>query len=325
MKTTTRSGRREAGTAHRLVVEELQGLASAQFGGSWTLTRVAAAGSNVLEWSARAAGQALRHLGGLGSGPCAQALARRRVVIAADLGSGDIDGAPRAAWVAPCIFRDRVIGCFVGYFPEPRTASPAERDALVHLARLGASVLEAGLRQSDLARRAFHDSLTGLANRALFDDRLQTALAQAERSRAPLAVLFLDLDGFKPVNDRLGHAAGDALLRAVAQRLRGAFRSCDTLARLGGDEFAAVLNGLRSPADVAPVQARVEAALAGPFVWRGRPLLVGASIGVALYPEDARLARGLIECADARMYEAKARRAAVTRGRLGLLLGRGAQ
>lgn len=313
---------------HRLVVSELLALAAAQLGGSWVLSRVAAPGSNVLDWASRAARQALRVAGGLATGPCAAALSGREVVIAADLGPpspGDEPGAPRAAWAAPCLIGERVVGGLFGFFPEPRPASPTERQTLEGLARLAAAVLDAGTRDADLTRRAFHDPLTGLANRALFEDRLQAALAHAERYAAGVGVLFLDLDGFKAVNDRLGHRAGDALLRAVAQRLRPAFRSCDTLARVGGDEFAAVLTGVRGAPDIAPIRSRVEAALAKPFVVGDRPLLVGASFGVALHPEDARLARGLLECADARMYESKRTRRAVAVERMDLLPGRAAR
>jgi diguanylate cyclase (GGDEF)-like protein len=132
---------------------------------------------------------------------------------------------------------------------------------------------------------------------------------------------LLDLDGFKAVNDGLGRAVGDALLREVGLRLRGAFRSCDTV-RPGGDEFAAVVTDPRGAADVEAACARVTAAIAQPFRWRGRSVVVGASIGVALCPEDARLARGPLGCADARVYAAKRARGAVSRRRLDPPLGR---
>ncbi len=175
-------------------------------------------------------------------------------------------------------------------------------------ARLDRSLRFAIARSRDLARLdrlAQYDELTGLANRALFRDRLDKALAAARRHRSLVAVALLDLNGFKAVNDRLGHAAGDALLRRVGERLREALRETDTVARLGGDEFALVIEDLRRPEDAAIVGRKILDAVAPPFAFEGTRVEVTASIGMALHPRDGEDAERLIERADAAMYRAK--------------------
>lgn len=152
---------------------------------------------------------------------------------------------------------------------------------------------------------AFHDALTELPNRALLNDRLNLALAQAKRSRRRLAVLFLDLNRFKRVNDHLGHSVGDRLLRAAAQRVQGCLRQGDTLARFGGDEFTLLLPEVRSGPAVERVAEKILQRFEAPFVIDGRQLRLGASIGIALYPEAGRKGDALIENADVAMYHAK--------------------
>nr|WP_246324100.1 GGDEF domain-containing protein [Petropleomorpha daqingensis] len=159
-------------------------------------------------------------------------------------------------------------------------------------------------REALLRHQAFHDGLTGLANRALFLDRLEHALAVHRREPRPVALVFLDLDDFKVVNDTLGHAAGDALLVEVAVRLRGALRTADTVARLGGDEFAVLLD----PADdVEAAITRALDALRTPVVLAGTPVPVRASAGVCvLGPEDpSARADAVLVRADTAMYAAK--------------------
>jgi len=147
---------------------------------------------------------------------------------------------------------------------------------------------------------AYHDSLTGLPNRALLDDRLRHAVARAERSQRPLAVLFVDLDGFKTVNDLHGHAEGDRLLVRVANRLAESVRRVDTVARIGGDEFAVLM-----PEITAERHARIAARrLAGALSRLG----VRASIGAGVFPRDARDPESLLRAADAAMYEDRRRR-----------------
>jgi diguanylate cyclase (GGDEF)-like protein len=158
--------------------------------------------------------------------------------------------------------------------------------------------------EEELTRQAFHDGLTGLANRALFRDRLDHALAQGKRTRESLAVLLVDLDGFKQVNDSLGHDAGDQLLEQVAKRFPGVIRPGDTLARLGGDEFAVLLEGANELTSTG-VARRLLAALSEPIEIAGRTLRLGASIGVVTHVGNGADSEALIRDADLAMYAAK--------------------
>ena len=152
---------------------------------------------------------------------------------------------------------------------------------------------------------AHHDALTGLPNRRLFEDRLVQALAVAARARRRLALLYLDLDGFKEINDSLGHRAGDELLRAVAERLAGSVRGGDTIARLGGDEFAVIQIELRSAPDAAILAERLMAAAGKPLRVGQQDIVVGASVGIALFPDDGSTADELRANADIALYSAK--------------------
>ena len=172
-----------------------------------------------------------------------------------------------------------------------------------------ASLLSTGLQRIDSERRlaflAQFDPLTGLANRTLLADRFAQMIVQAKRRGAPLGVLFIDLDDFKLVNDRLGHSAGDALLAQVALRLQATVRTGDTVARISGDEFAVVVVDLARPDDAALVAQKILDRLAAPVVIGGQELFVTASIGIATYPVDGRDAETLVGAADAAMYRAK--------------------
>ncbi|MFI5491296.1 putative bifunctional diguanylate cyclase/phosphodiesterase [Actinoplanes sp. NPDC051859] len=158
--------------------------------------------------------------------------------------------------------------------------------------------------ERELTHQAFHDALTGLANRVLFADRLQHALARGARDGSVVGVLFIDLDDFKIVNDTLGHAVGDQLLVAVAERIAGALRVDDTAARLGGDEFAALVENVQDPGAVEETAARILAALAHPIIIDGEPMQAVASIGITTTPE-ADNADELLRQADLALYVAK--------------------
>jgi diguanylate cyclase (GGDEF)-like protein len=159
------------------------------------------------------------------------------------------------------------------------------------------------------AERAMRDPLTGLPNRSLFYDRMQQAVRRAKREGIGGAVLLVDLDNFKQVNDSLGHQAGDALLQQVTERLTACVRASDTVSRLGGDEFALLLPGQTNPADAARhVRDKIAAALNEQFVVRGAVCAVGASVGVAAYPADGDDPTAVVECADKDMYDDKRRR-----------------
>jgi diguanylate cyclase (GGDEF)-like protein/PAS domain S-box-containing protein len=159
--------------------------------------------------------------------------------------------------------------------------------------------------EAQLRHQALHDQLTGLPNRALFLDRLVGALARRLRRDEQIGVCFLDLDGFKAVNDQRGHAAGDRLLAAIGERLRLTVRAGDTVARFGGDEFTVLLEGGIVAADVARLVPRLMAAIEEPILLDGREERVSASIGIALSPPVGDTAEALLAAADAAMYRAK--------------------
>jgi diguanylate cyclase (GGDEF)-like protein/PAS domain S-box-containing protein len=160
--------------------------------------------------------------------------------------------------------------------------------------------------EEQLQQQAFHDRLTGLANRALFMDRLGHALTRLSRRDVSVAVLFLDLDNFKVVNDSLGHEAGDGLLVAVAHRMRQLLRSEDTVARLGGDEFTVLLEDITNPSLATRVAERLTEAFRSPFTVEGQELFVTASVGIALSATGKRTPQDVLRDADVAMYRAKA-------------------
>jgi diguanylate cyclase (GGDEF)-like protein len=166
-------------------------------------------------------------------------------------------------------------------------------------------VTEQRALQEQLAHQALHDPLTGLANRRLFFDRLDLARARARRSGGVLGVLFMDLDGFKAINDSLGHEAGDEVLVTVAGRLRAAMRAADTLARLGGDEFAVLCEDLTGRDDLIRIAERLTKAVGEPFQVEGTPVSVGMSIGIAVAAQPSASPDELLRQADAAMYRAK--------------------
>jgi diguanylate cyclase (GGDEF)-like protein/PAS domain S-box-containing protein len=160
--------------------------------------------------------------------------------------------------------------------------------------------------EQQIEYQAYHDALTGLANRRLFQEHLSLALALAQRRNAAVAVLFLDLDHFKTINDSLGHTVGDELLREVARRLKATVREGDTVARVGGDEFTIVLQELPRGDAAAIVAQKVLRTLAEPMEISGHRLYITTSIGITLFPEDGEDAETLLKNADTAMYRAKA-------------------
>ena len=160
-------------------------------------------------------------------------------------------------------------------------------------------------REQRIQHLADHDALTGLLNRRLLEDRLQQAINLARRNEAMVAVMLIDLDGFKAVNDRFGHLMGDYVLRTVAKRLRDCVRESDTIARLGGDEFVVLLSGQRSPEDSSIVAEKILGALTDPVAAGGRRFDIGASIGISVFPRDGANAEQLLKHADAAMYRVK--------------------
>lgn len=174
-----------------------------------------------------------------------------------------------------------------------------------HIVALFSDITELKKHQEQLEYTAHYDALTGLPNRLLLADRLRSAKSQADRRKHFLAVLFLDLDGFKPINDQHGHAVGDQVLVVVAQRMQQALRTGDTIARVGGDEFVAVLIDLETSAGYLPIVQRLLQTVAEPILIDSLRLQISTSIGLALYPEDGQDPDQLLRNADQAMYQAK--------------------
>ena len=187
-------------------------------------------------------------------------------------------------------------------FPQEISISAIQGGGLVCVVR---DITERTYAEEQIKHLAYHDALSGLPNRLLFKDRLTVAISHAQRDRAKLAVLFLDLDRFKVINDSLGHNIGDQLLQAVAARVQSCVRESDTVARLGGDEFTVMLGHLPHGEDAALVAQKIIDAVRYPFHIEGREFFMTTSIGISLYPDDGIDAETLIKNADTAMYQAK--------------------
>jgi diguanylate cyclase (GGDEF)-like protein/PAS domain S-box-containing protein len=185
------------------------------------------------------------------------------------------------------------------------TASPITTDGRPGVLVVMVDISERKRVEARVQYLALHDALTGLANRVLFFDRLNSAIAAAHRKGGAFALLYLDLDDFKPINDTYGHEAGDLALRNVAERLRDCVRENDTVARLGGDEFILLVSDAFEETAAVTVAEKVIAELTRPLPIEGCQHLLGCSIGIALYPRDGEDADGLMRHADAAMYGAK--------------------
>jgi diguanylate cyclase (GGDEF)-like protein/PAS domain S-box-containing protein len=187
-------------------------------------------------------------------------------------------------------------------FPQEISLSSIGAGGFVCIVR---DITERTYAEEQIKHLAYHDALTNLPNRLLFKDRLTVALSHAQRDGSRLAVLFLDLDRFKVINDSLGHTIGDHLLQAVASRIQACVRDSDTVARLGGDEFIVLLPRLLHADDALPVAEKIIEAIRYPFHIDARELFVTTSIGISLFPEDGTDAEALIKNADTAMYQAK--------------------
>jgi len=185
------------------------------------------------------------------------------------------------------------------------SAQPIRYGGVLCMLAALANIDERKRQQDDMRRKALHDPLTGLPNRANFIESLERALRKGQRRQARFSVLFIDLDRFKEVNDTLGHAAGDQLLRAVADRLKVAIRQSDMVARLAGDEFVVLVEDHRGPEEVMTVAQKILTFLARPMLIEAREVPISASIGIASYPDDGDSVETLLRTADSAMYLAK--------------------
>jgi len=186
-----------------------------------------------------------------------------------------------------------------------RSFAPGEVNFVQSVANVLAAAIERREAEQQLAQLAQFDSLTGLPNRTLFRDRLTQAVARAQRDERLTALLFLDLDHFKEINDTLGHETGDRVLKSVSERLRGCLRQHDTIARPGGDEFTVILEELTSSAQIERVADKILQAFASPIYVDDKEFFVTPSIGVAVYPYDGKDVDNLLKHADIAMYQAK--------------------
>jgi diguanylate cyclase (GGDEF)-like protein/PAS domain S-box-containing protein len=211
----------------------------------------------------------------------------------------------RSVMVLPLLISDEAVGTLALYAGEIDFFHADEIKLLTELVRDIAFAVDHLDKQAKLNYLAYYDVLTGLPSRTLFQDRLGQALTSANRHESKLAVLLLDLDDFKNINDSLGHNAGDQLLKQFATRLAGSLREGDTAARLGGDEFVAILDNVASEEDATLVAQKILKLNIEPFTIDGHKLFVTCSIGISFYPKDGEDAETLLKNADAALYRAK--------------------
>lgn len=215
---------------------------------------------------------------------------------------------PHGHYCIPIMSEGQLLGVLNIYVEAGHQSDESEKKYLKTVADTLAVVIERKQAEEKLLKLAHNDPLTGLPNRTLFYDRLEQSLALAHRHQQQLAVLFLDLDHFKEINDTLGHDMGDVLLRETANRLLGCVRKSDTVARMGGDEFTVIIAGLNAPEGAELVAKSILDALLEPFDLDGKRCNVGCSIGIARYPEHGVDSETLLRNADTAMYQAKRKR-----------------
>lgn len=244
---------------------------------------------------------------------CGRAAATRGIVFSNELDEQheiSYDGIePHGHYCIPIMSEGSLLGVLNVYVDAGHVASEDERKQMKTVADTLGVVVERKRDEEALKQLAHHDSLTGLPNRNVFYDRMNQSLAITRRHESRLAVLFLDLDHFKEVNDTLGHDAGDELLKEAATRILACVRrDMDTIARVGGDEFTIILMDIGEPAGAKLVAQKILEVLTQPFTVSGKECHVGASIGIAHYPEDGEDSETLVKNADTAMYHAKRER-----------------
>jgi len=252
---------------------------------------------------------------GPAAGSCGTAAYRNEMVIVEDIATDPLWAdykelamahGLKACWSIPVHdARARVVGTFALYYGEPRKPDTAEIELIQTSSRLAGIAIERRQAVEQLEHMAHYDALTSIPNRAMFMDRLRQAMIQAKRWKKTFALLFIDLDNFKLINDTLGHKAGDAVLQLIAKRLLESVRGVDTVARLGGDEFTVILSEVHDRKDTQAVAEKITASLGQPILLENRSYTIGGSIGICLYPDDGMGLDELINAADAAMYRAK--------------------
>lgn len=229
--------------------------------------------------------------------------------------TGTGTGSAPATWLGvPLISQNGVMGALVVqvYF-DSKGYTDEDKNLLQFVSTQIAAAIERKQAETRLRRMARYDALTDLPNRALFQDRLDTAVKRAHRDCELLALLYLDVDKFKYINDNFGHQTGDLLLREVARRLVQCVRASDTVGRMGGDEFTVLLIDIREPACAEMIMGKIHAAIAAPFKLGEQTLTISASIGFAVYPENGGDREQLFRHADTSMYAVKRKRRAIAR------------
>ncbi|MFA6969910.1 MAG: diguanylate cyclase [Gallionella sp.] len=243
---------------------------------------------------------------------CGKAAATREIVFINHINEQheiSYDGIqPHGHYCIPIMSEGSLLGVLNAYVAAGHVSDESEKKFLKTVADTMAVVIERKQAEEKLQKLAHNDPLTGLPNRALFHDRLEQGLAQAHRHRQELAVLFLDLDHFKEINDTMGHDMGDVLLRETASRLLACVRETDTVARMGGDEFTVILTEMQAFESAEHVAKNILKSLLEPFDLHGTRCNVGCSIGIALYPAHGMDSETLLRHADAAMYHAKIKR-----------------
>lgn len=259
---------------------------------------------------------------GHGSSPVAQAclvfLALVALLIVAAAGSTPFDTELRALLWGGCALEGLLLALIVrasleshnaqapAARPVPAHNQPPGRHAADRAAELEKVVNQLRERQVQLEAQANHDDLTGLANRKLLQDRFRCAAERAKRSGKCFALLMIDLDRFKAINDTHGHTAGDTVLVTLARRMVAALRTCDTVARLGGDEFVLIVESIHNPSEIIPIGRKLVRTLLDDIrLGDGATVSVGASLGLALYPHDGTDLADMLDVADSAMYQCK--------------------
>ncbi len=253
---------------------------------------------------------------GPNAGSCGTAAYRNATVVVSDIESDPLwrnyseqvirQFGLRACWSTPIRGRDgQVLGTFAVYFREVRKPDAEQLNVLKALANVTGMAIERWEMQNELEFLAHYDKLTGLPNRALLKERLEFAEAMSKRRRTPFTLLFIDLDGFKNINDEHGHEAGDRVLEAIGGRLLRNLRRIDTACRFGGDEFIVLLADTDNPEDIRQIALKLMREIRKPIEFHEHRFRIGASIGVARFPRDSDNTEQLIRRADAAMYEAK--------------------